>query len=729
MADVKVDVKNEVTGEEQIARFGSELKNMLVGAAGGALTLGAVATAARAAYDSIGRGAALIDARNDFNDLAVAIGTTADVMSRGLSEATKGLMTDAEQMSAATSLMQLNLGLTSDEVTRLVGISADLGWQMGDLAQALNTGSARSLAALGLGIDDVQARIKALEAAGYDTNEAFRLALVDAATDKIAIVGSVADETAGKLQTMQAAIANARDTFDQTFSQGVAEQLAGMAASGEDLAKGITAAADAAARIASSLATPFLQTLVAMGQTQQINDLKQQLEELGLSAQEIQNIGAGVTQPVGRVTNAEDAVERQRQLIDLYTQAISRAGAANHFFSMTSAQQAAVLLGLSDTTLTAADRVEYLVAAEGMVVESNAAVASSSGTAAGALDTLSEAEQRAAVAAAQLALMQALVVATYGDYAEGADKAYRAANRHATTDAERIEQMKARAAAMTESMNQQLQAVSSFGGGFSAVADDAEQAMNRMRSAFSSEVGMDAAAGLIGADGLVNLEEMNNALFDQADAAGASATQLALLGIATGKFTQEQAQAALKAAILQEQLRKIASGVVSGQITIEQAMAGAGQLQAQLDTTTSMEQLQSLVDTIGGTEATVGVGFNALTADTDDYIAYLRGLSVDVGVNFGRSGPPEGEAEGGPVTGGVPYMVGEVGPELFVPTTNGMIVPNWQLQDRSTDKSSGGYTLVFNFNGPVTGRDEVKAAAEDAAGRLMEQYLLVGGKA
>ncbi len=43
----------------------------------------------------------------------------------------------------------------------------------------------------------------------------------------------------------------------------------------------------------------------------------------------------------------------------------------------------------------------------------------------------------------------------------------------------------------------------------------------------------------------------------------------------------------------------------------------------------------------------------------------------------GRSVPPSGRrAAGGPVTGGQQYMVGERGPELFVPNQSGSIVPN-----------------------------------------------------
>ena len=51
---------------------------------------------------------------------------------------------------------------------------------------------------------------------------------------------------------------------------------------------------------------------------------------------------------------------------------------------------------------------------------------------------------------------------------------------------------------------------------------------------------------------------------------------------------------------------------------------------------------------------------------------------------------PVGEfAEGGSVRGGMPYTVGERGRELFVPSTNGTIVPNHDLR--------GGTNITFNI--------------------------------
>ena len=54
-----------------------------------------------------------------------------------------------------------------------------------------------------------------------------------------------------------------------------------------------------------------------------------------------------------------------------------------------------------------------------------------------------------------------------------------------------------------------------------------------------------------------------------------------------------------------------------------------------------------------------------------------------------------GKAAGGPVSGGTPYIVGERGPELFVPSGSGAIVPNHRLAD-----SMGGSQPQVVYNGP-----------------------------
>jgi hypothetical protein len=74
-----------------------------------------------------------------------------------------------------------------------------------------------------------------------------------------------------------------------------------------------------------------------------------------------------------------------------------------------------------------------------------------------------------------------------------------------------------------------------------------------------------------------------------------------------------------------------------------------------------------------------------------------------------------GKAEGGPIQGGTAYLVGERGPELFVPGVSGTILPNDKIQPNQ-DKNSGtitgssNNTYNFNINIPNANTPEVIAA-------------------
>ena len=61
-----------------------------------------------------------------------------------------------------------------------------------------------------------------------------------------------------------------------------------------------------------------------------------------------------------------------------------------------------------------------------------------------------------------------------------------------------------------------------------------------------------------------------------------------------------------------------------------------------------------------------------------------------------------GRASGGPVTAGMPYIVGEQGPELFVPRGSGSIIPN----------GAGGMSVNVVVNGDVSGRELVERVQE-----------------
>jgi hypothetical protein len=56
-------------------------------------------------------------------------------------------------------------------------------------------------------------------------------------------------------------------------------------------------------------------------------------------------------------------------------------------------------------------------------------------------------------------------------------------------------------------------------------------------------------------------------------------------------------------------------------------------------------------------------------------------------------------ASGGPVAAGMPYIVGEQGPELFIPAGAGNILPNSRLQPAIAGAGSGGSNILFDFRG------------------------------
>lgn len=72
-------------------------------------------------------------------------------------------------------------------------------------------------------------------------------------------------------------------------------------------------------------------------------------------------------------------------------------------------------------------------------------------------------------------------------------------------------------------------------------------------------------------------------------------------------------------------------------------------------------------------------------------------------------------AEGGPVNSGSPYVVGEKGPELFVPSSSGSIVPNGAMG--SSGGSAGGVNVTYNIAAGVS-RAELVPILEQERRRL-----------
>jgi len=97
----------------------------------------------------------------------------------------------------------------------------------------------------------------------------------------------------------------------------------------------------------------------------------------------------------------------------------------------------------------------------------------------------------------------------------------------------------------------------------------------------------------------------------------------------------------------------------------------------------------------------------ALKKDITINIFFKYHGSADGGSAVPRSNVPAPRQHGGPVMGGAPYLVGERGPEIFVPTSGGQVVPNRQ--------GMGGDVNIEFY---ISGAGDPNAVAAKAARRV-----------
>jgi hypothetical protein len=131
-------------------------------------------------------------------------------------------------------------------------------------------------------------------------------------------------------------------------------------------------------------------------------------------------------------------------------------------------------------------------------------------------------------------------------------------------------------------------------------------------------------------------------------------------------------------------------GVVSGSMTAREALANLFQRTADhfLDMAAQMIAAQIKMQILG-----IGLNFLApgvpsgFSPSSPDIGGTFGVTPKTAGINF--SGAFSGKALGGAVGAGTPYLVGEKGPELFVPGAQGNIVPN---------NAMGGSNIVVNVD-------------------------------
>jgi tape measure domain-containing protein len=163
---------------------------------------------------------------------------------------------------------------------------------------------------------------------------------------------------------------------------------------------------------------------------------------------------------------------------------------------------------------------------------------------------------------------------------------------------------------------------------------------------------------------------------------------------------------------------------LAGQIKVTETTDQYKQLWEGMSSAVANTFSSALDAAVDGTK-NLGEALQSLAVDllkTISKMLIMYAIAEALGALGGGSSNPQGvfsflargfgfRANGGPVTGGSPYIVGERGPELFVPKGSGTIVPN--------DRLGGGVTVgTISIKVENTGEQLTPAAQKQLAGQV-----------
>ena len=279
--------KGAVEAGRSIQRFQSNVTTAMVtiGVAMGAAT--AAVGLMKKGWETFERGAKIDALENRFERLADSIGSSGDVLMTRLKESTSGMMTSAELMESATGIMSLGLGKTEDQTVRLATVVGKLGWDMQQVVMTMANNSKMRLDQLGLSVEDVTRRTAALRETGMSLDAAFDLAVIEAGEAKVELLGDVSGTTAGKIDILKSAWAEAKDVFAVSFSEGIVEQLDTISKSVDDLAPAIEEGMSSLGRRAGNIYGKAVATAAADGLYLDRKAMEDQLSALGVSWREL----------------------------------------------------------------------------------------------------------------------------------------------------------------------------------------------------------------------------------------------------------------------------------------------------------------------------------------------------------------------------------------------------------------------------------------------------------
>jgi hypothetical protein len=517
--------------------------------AGTAVIAGA-SIAAKQLYSVFREGATLETTSQRFDKLSASIGSTADVMLGQLKTATQGMISDMDLMASASQIISLKLADNSQQVVRLATVAGTLGWDMQQVILTFANLSTMRLDALGLSVDEVKDKAAELEKTGMSASEAFKEAVILAGEARLDI-GQVS-ETEKAFKQLEAAIANSKSELS-LFAIELATSIG--------LIDGMTAAVD------------------RMSFNRMVSEAREagEITEVQVGILKALAITAGTTAAAMELSQMQtrNALGDTGKALGINVEAYRMWSDATTYAMRAVQGEAIITLDAIMRAVAQADAVLMQTVDNWQRGRSNSRLESDMLSGRNGLPWMNP--ERIQTGALTRATMQY-------DEATASVRGYSAA----LTEAQQMEQaLMTVHARMADAFMTEINYV--------APVDDPKTKKN--------EGGEDMS--LVLESGLVNVTAMNKALYDQFQVAGATAGQLAILGVATGQFTQEQAQAALKAAILHEKIKMLAAqavktgdiaGVLSS-VTAFQQQLDAGQIAGAAD---SFDTLAGAADEFAG---------------------------------------------------------------------------------------------------------------------------------
>ncbi len=179
---------------------------------------------------------------------------------------------------------------------------------------------------------------------------------------------------------------------------------------------------------------------------------------------------------------------------------------------------------------------------------------------------------------------------------------------------------------------------------------------------------------------LTEMTKLGNVAIAVADNVG-SAFGAAFQGVINGSKTTQEALADMLKSV-GESFVAMAAEIIVKQLT--------------------MIALQAVLKALGGPSFGGGGGGGTIPSPTMPGGAVQTGLGLNIGGIDQGIGPVGTAANGGPVKGGQPYLIGERGPELFVPGQSGGVMRNEDMRSLMGRSPASGGAASMNFSFETT---------------------------